>query len=174
MNEQNLIELGIQTMHERKQVFRAIRQLRNDPQSTYGKFKVRMMNSHTQKHQEVSLKVSDNETKVKHILKQALSVFTQTKSELTQFCLAKLQPHVKSRSILSNETIFLSLLHEDPTQIDVFEICTGTEFVTTASIDTSGAFNSIQTDSPLQKGDKRSSSLDRILVSSSPPQDVNI
>ena len=31
MNEQNLLELGIQTMHERKQVIRAIRQYRNDP-----------------------------------------------------------------------------------------------------------------------------------------------
>jgi hypothetical protein len=50
MNEQNLQELGIQTMHERKQVIRAIRQYRNDPQSTYGKFKVRMLNPNTQKY----------------------------------------------------------------------------------------------------------------------------
>ena len=102
-----------------------------------------MLNPQTQKYQEISLKVSDNETKVKHILKQALSVFTQAKGDSTHYCLAKLQPRVKSRSILSNETIFLSLLHEDPSNLDVFEICQGTDFVTSASIDTSGAFNSI-------------------------------
>lgn len=58
-------------MHERKHVLRAIRQCCNDPQSTYGKFRVRMLNPSTVKYQEVILKVSDNETKVKHILKQA-------------------------------------------------------------------------------------------------------
>lgn len=47
MTEQNLVELGIPTMHERKQVLRSIRQSRNDPSSTYGKFKVRMLNPST-------------------------------------------------------------------------------------------------------------------------------
>jgi len=50
MTEQNLIELGIPTMHERKQVLRSIRQWRNEPQSTYGKFKVRMLNPSTKKY----------------------------------------------------------------------------------------------------------------------------
>lgn len=49
MTEQNLVEIGISTMHERKQMIRAIRQYRNDPMSTYGKFKVRMLNPSTKK-----------------------------------------------------------------------------------------------------------------------------
>lgn len=49
MNESNLMEIGIHKMHERKQVIRAIRQQRNDPHSTYGKFKVRMLNPMSQK-----------------------------------------------------------------------------------------------------------------------------
>ena len=90
MTEQNLTELGVSTMHERKQLLRAIRTCRNDPQSTYGKFKVRMLNPTTKKYQEVILKVSDNETKVKHILKQAFQVFTKSKCEISDFCLAKI------------------------------------------------------------------------------------
>ena len=93
-----------------------------------------MFNPSSQKYQEITLKVSDNETKVKHILKQAFQVFTKAKCELSNYCLVKLSHNSNSRSILSNETIFLSILHETLGVQDVFEISSGTEFVTHTSV----------------------------------------
>lgn len=145
-------------MHERKQVLRSIRQSRNDPASTYGKFKVRMLNPSTRKFQEVILKVSDNETKVKHILKQAFQVFTKAKCEISDFCLAKIATTSKTKSILSNETIFLSLLHEKAGYLDLFEICPGGDFVTQTSI-LNGSIHTLSAESPselLPKGENSS------------------
>lgn len=136
--------------------------------STYGKFKVRMLNPSTKKYQEVILKVSDNETKVKHILKQAFQVFTKSKCEISDFCLAKISQNSKGKTILSNETIFLSLLHEKSGSLDLLEICSGGEFVTHTSVNHGGSISRILLDSPkrtLYDKEMRKPTLEEILNS---------
>jgi len=93
------------------------------------------------------LKVSDNETKVKHILKQAFQVFTKAKCDISDFCLAKISSTSKTKSILSNETIFLSLLHEIAGSLDLFEIFSGGDIVTQTSV-LNGTIQTISAESP--------------------------
>jgi hypothetical protein len=65
----------------------------------------------------------------------------------------------KTKSILSNETIFLSLLHESAGKsLDLFEICSGGDFVTQTSI-LNGSIQTISAESPselLPKGENTS------------------
>lgn len=100
-------------------------------------------------------------------------MFTKSKCDLSDFCLAKITSSSKGKTILSNETIFLSLLHEKAGVLDQFEICAGGDFVTSTSMNR-GSTSTLMIESPrLPKFDNgKHPTLEDIL--NSPKEDFTI
>ena len=71
LNEKNLVEIGIQTIHDRKNILRQIKYLKSQASSNFGVVKVYFKENNNFPISEVKIKVIDNQTKVKHIIRQA-------------------------------------------------------------------------------------------------------
>ena len=71
----------------------------------------------------------------------------KAKCDISDFCLAKIESNSQNKSILSNETIFLSLLHENAGSLDIFEIFSGGDIVTQTSV-LNGTIQTISAESP--------------------------
>ncbi len=68
LNESNLIEMGINTIHERKNIMRAIKILKNGSQSSAGVVMVKMIDSNSYTEMKMKFRISDCNIKVKHLL----------------------------------------------------------------------------------------------------------